>query len=138
MIKLDRSDRRTRFFLWCLRNPMCRAHMVSAEGIDQGLKSVEWYVENGTTLCHFFWCCLWAPLIQVGVASLCVFLVGFFHVQAYETYGAVGLFLPTGVVLIPVAFVAMVILAFIGAGKAGLLAYLIALKQKICPRITFD
>jgi hypothetical protein len=32
----------------------------------------------------------------------------------------------------------IIVLSIIGAGKAGLLAYLKALKDRICPLVTFD
>lgn len=137
VINLDRRDLRTRYFLWCLRHPMCRASRYDAEGHDLGLKPVEWYVENGTTLCHFFWCCLWVPLLMAALISAIAFLVIGIHVGAYQEYGAPGLLIPAGTLIGGISVVALIILAFIGAGKVGLLPYLAALKAKICPRITF-
>lgn len=138
MIKLDRRDLKTRYFLWCLRNLPCRAEQFDANGKSLGHKPVEWYMENGTNLCHFFWCCLWCPLIFAALLSAGMAIIAFLHVQAYKEYGTPGLLLPSGILVVIVSPVALVILAIIGAGKAGLLPYLAALKAKICPRISFE
>ena len=138
MIRLNRHDRRTRFFLWCLHHPMCRRKLFDSAGKSRGPRPIEWYIENGTTLCHFFWCCFWVPLITAAAVAVPLGALGMIHVDAYREYGALGLLLPGGIAMGIISAVAIVLLAIVGAGKAGLWPYFIALKQKICPRIRFD
>lgn len=136
MITLKKDSRQARLFRWCLQNPMARGSYIKEDGTC-GERPVEWYLENGTTLCHYFWACLWAPMLIAVAAGLVLAMLGLMHMQAYDKLGPVGLLLPSGVVLGMALGVGAIFLAIIGAGKIGLSAYLMALKQKMCPRLEF-
>lgn len=60
MISLDTHSRMTKIFLWCLWHPMARGKFTDESGVAKA-RHPNWYIENGTTLCHFFWVCLWLP-----------------------------------------------------------------------------
>ena len=137
MIKMSKGSLQTRFFMWCLQNPMTRGSKKGPDGKDE-YRPREYYIENGTTLCHFFWACFWCPLILMTPIVFVAFVLISIHVNAYEAYGAPGLLIPSGVFVGCAAAVACAILAVIGGGKIGLLAYLAALKKKICPLMKFE
>jgi hypothetical protein len=137
MLTVNKGSLKAKLFCTCLHHPFARG----SEKID-GQKPVEWYLEHGTTLCHFFWVCLWLPLFTIAITVLffgafSVSLVNA-HIQFYHEYGVLGLFFPVGLLLGIIATAALIILAIIGAGKVGLLTYLKVLKERICPMMRFE
>lgn len=137
MITLRKDSRQAKFFRWCLKNPFaCGTYMSSDQEVLQ--RDPGYYIENGTTLCHFFWACFWLPLIEVGIITGIILCVVNIHVNAYHQFGVPGLFLPSGLIIGMMLIVGAIFLAIMGADKIGLLAYLAALKQKVCPRMIFN
>lgn len=136
MITLNKNSRQTKLFLWCLKNPMTR-HSYEKEDGTLWSRDPEWYLENGTTLCHFFFACLWVPLLIVGAFSFMAIALINMHMSLYEKYGTPGLFIPSSVAMIAVSLIATIILIVIGSGKIGLSSYLYSLKNKICLRMEF-
>jgi hypothetical protein len=134
VITLDKDSLKARFFLRCLR---AIEGFTCGRDSDDKLKKPEWYIENGTTLCHFFWACFLVPLIALGLLSFFMLAIVSIHIIAYREHGTVGLFIPIGTVIGTGLAVVIILLAILGAGNAGLLAYLKALKGRICPLITF-
>jgi hypothetical protein len=137
MIILQKDSRQARFFRWCLNNPFAIGNYQKDDGTYEDRKP-DWYIENGTTLCHFFWACFWIPMIIVGLLSFVLMMVFQAHVEAYNKFGTIGLFIPSGMVIGVIFTVGTIFLVIMGADKVGLLKYLKAIKEKVCPRITFE
>ena len=144
MIIVDKSSLKAKLFRLCLNHPMARGDWVGPDG-KAATKPVDWYLENGTTLCHFFWVCFWLPIGTIvvlgGVFGMftIVSLVSLVevHIQAYHNHGVIGLFIPAGTLIGITLSVALLILSIVGAGKVGLWGYLMALKERVCPRMAF-
>jgi hypothetical protein len=135
VITLDKDSLKARFFLRCLR---AFAPFACGWDSDNKQKKPEWYIENGTTLCHFFWVCFWLPLIALGILSFFGMIITSIHVIAYREHGTIGLLIPIGSVIGAFSALTIIILVITGISSCtGLLAYLKALKERICPLITF-
>lgn len=141
MIVIDKRSLKAKLFRLCLRNPFARGRMIDTDG-KSTVKPIDWYLENGTTLCHFFITCFWLPLATIavvgGLLGVWTFALVDMHVQAYQAYGVPGLFLPVGVLIGAILSGALVVLSIIGAGKVGLWGYLTAIKDRVCPRMGFE
>jgi hypothetical protein len=140
VITVDKSSLKARLFRMCLKHPLARGNVIDVEG-KLTKRPVDWYLENGTTLCHFFWTCFWLPLATVALVGAMfglwfVALVSA-HVEAYHNYGIIGLFMPIGILIGVILALALIILSIIGVSKVGLWDYLKAIKERVCPRMAF-
>jgi hypothetical protein len=78
------------------------------------------------------------PLIALVILSFFGAIIVSIHVISYREHGTIGLLIPIGSVIGTGFAIVIILLAVIGiSSNAGLLAYLKALKERICPLITF-
>lgn len=163
MIVLDSRTKIARWFAWCCDNlPMTVTREYGEGKPDGGLRrGSAYYLERGTTLCHFFWAALWVPLIAVVVIAGCLALLVLVHALsgltpvgrvcdaagcreglAVDKYGYVAFFFPDlGVVGVVIA-AALIVSTIFGADQSGfsklLGYYLKGLKNRVCPMIQFS
>ena len=136
-MKLDPNSAATKWFVWC-----CDHFSDFVTGNKK--RNGAYYLEHGTTLCHIFWAAFWFPMILVVAASFLLFMTVAVHIGAgrdpmlQRGFGIAAYIFPEIMVALVALIVGTLVLAILGASKVGLLAYLKALKDRVCPVVTFQ
>ncbi len=155
MIRLETTNLLTRWFVWsCDRIPMTNGYIPSGkDDVPDTPKSGVWYVENGTTLCHLFWACLWAPMLLVAVAAFALSMLVMVHLEGHYEFvekhpdapfiaRAAAYFFPEMAILAFVIVFGTVVLAVVGGSKTGFFSllwqYMKGLKNRVCPLVKFE
>jgi hypothetical protein len=156
MIRLEASNLLVRWFVWCCDHlPATTGYLLSEKpGAESGpAKTGAWYVENGTTLCHLFWACLWVPLLGTAFVGFVLLMVIMVHVEGHYEFVAknpdsnpvlqvAAYFFPEVFLLAGILAVGIIALAVIGGSKTGFFSllwqYLKGLKNRVCPLVKFE
>lgn len=144
MMKLNTSNLWTRWFVWCCDNLPGAVGYLPSSDPDAGAvgKKGAWYIEHGTSLCHFVWASWWAPLFYFMAFGVIVMLIVNMHIEAYHKVGVAGLLIPIGILVSGVLLAFTIVLLVVGGDKSGFFGiighYLKSVKDRVCPLVRFD
>ena len=153
MINFDVNSRLTKWFVWSCNHLGGFTTATYRDADDkEHTKSGEYYVANGTTLCHIFWAILWAPLLLIVFSGFIITMFVMIHIEGHYVFvnkhpdyspilQTASYFIPEVIVLVGCLIVLIVVFAVIGASRTGfftlLWQYLKGIKQRVCPLVHF-